>query len=96
MIEMLEYKDVPNSPFGFQWTVIGEADDEKEAKLRIVLILLDYPDKDRSNFNTRQKRIITGIAPDNRFDKHITHTERRKRWDQGNPVGDFTTGEKAR
>ena len=88
MIELLQYKDVKNSRFGFQWDVIGEFDTEEQANTQIKSEI-EVNFAKWSDFKTRPKKIIRGIAPDNRHSKDLTHTERRKRWNQGNPVSNI-------
>lgn len=89
MIELLQYTNVKNSRFGYQWTVIGEYADEATANA----VIGEYIEQGhkREDFKTREKinreeRYYGGFQ----FKSKPVHfdmkaSERRDRWNSDDP-----------
>ncbi len=88
MIEILAYKNVPYSQYGFQWTVISEWNSQEEADGEITAHV--ELGNDPRDLKTREKRIPTGKSPDNRHSKTQSGTALRRQWNEGNPA--YETG----
>lgn len=91
MIELLQYKDVPYSQWGFQWVVIGEFDTEEQAQKEIEnqvriegLKRQDFKTRTKVKKRNNPKKIYGGFKMSERA-VDMTHSERRERWNSDDP-----------
>lgn len=91
VIEVLEYKNVPYSQFGFQWVLVGEMTVEEAEEYIEQRVTAGT---ERSNFRTREKitprteekrSTYFRISNERRID-NLSATKKKRRWDEGNPV----------